>query len=120
MAPRTESSSNRLDDAAQAGWLCYVADNTQEEIAAKLGTWRQSAQRLVSLSVSAGLIKVRLDHPIGRCLSAAAWIWPPASSWRCLAVTVDDQGVCATCAKLPPRALRLLKGLSAQRHHHAL
>ena len=71
MAPRLDTSGNRLDDAARAGWLYYVAGNTQEEIAAKLGISRQSAQRLVSLSVSEGLIKVRLDHPIGRCMDLA-------------------------------------------------
>jgi DNA-binding transcriptional regulator LsrR (DeoR family) len=72
MASRQDSSANRLDDAARAGWLYYVAGNTQEEIASKLGISRQSAQRLVSLSVSEGLIKVRLDHPIGRCMDLAA------------------------------------------------
>ena len=72
MAQRLDSSSNRLDDAARAGWLYYVAGNTQDEIATKLGISRQSAQRLVSLSVSEGLIKVRLDHPIGRCMDLAA------------------------------------------------
>ena len=72
MAPRQDSSSHRLDDAARAGWLYYVAGNTQEEIATKLGISRQSAQRLVSLSVSEGLIKVRLDHPIGRCMDLAS------------------------------------------------
>ncbi len=72
MAQKTDSPTNRLDDAARAGWLYYVAGNTQEEIAAKLGISRQSAQRLVSLSVSEGLIKVRLDHPIGRCMDLAA------------------------------------------------
>ena len=72
MAPRQDSSSHRLDDAARAGWLYYVAGNTQEEIANKLGISRQSAQRLVSLSVSEGLIKVRLDHPIGRCMDLAS------------------------------------------------
>ncbi|MFD2647040.1 sugar-binding transcriptional regulator [Devosia albogilva] len=72
MAQKTDSSTSRLDDAARAGWLYYVAGNTQEEIAAKLGISRQSAQRLVSLSVSEGLIKVRLDHPIGRCMDLAA------------------------------------------------
>jgi len=72
MAQRTDSSTSRLDDAARAGWLYYVAGNTQEEIAAKLGISRQSAQRLVSLSVSEGLIKVRLDHPIGRCMDLGA------------------------------------------------
>ncbi|WIJ26199.1 sugar-binding transcriptional regulator [Devosia sp. RR2S18] len=71
MAPRIDNSSTRLDDAARAGWLYYVAGNTQEEIAAQLGISRQSAQRLVSLSVTEGLIKVRLDHPIGRCMDLA-------------------------------------------------
>ena len=71
MATRQDANANRLDDAARAGWLYYVAGNTQEEIAAKMGISRQSAQRLVSLSVSEGLIKVRLDHPIGHCLDLA-------------------------------------------------
>src|SRR6218665_2789558 len=72
MAARQENTATRLDDAARAGWLYYVAGNTQEEIAAKMGISRQSAQRLVSLSVSEGLIKVRLDHPIGRCMDLAS------------------------------------------------
>ncbi len=71
MGTRQEISGNRLDDAARAGWLYYVAGNNQEEIARKLGVSRQTAQRLVSLSVSEGLIKVRLDHPIGRCMELA-------------------------------------------------
>lgn len=69
---RQDSGTRRLDDAARAGWLYYVAGNNQEEIAQKLGVSRQTAQRLVSLSVSEGLIKVRLDHPIARCLELAA------------------------------------------------
>ncbi|WP_417307809.1 sugar-binding transcriptional regulator [Devosia sp.] len=71
MAQRQETSGNRLDDAARAGWLYYVAGNNQEQIARKLGVSRQTAQRLVSLSVSEGLVKVRLDHPIGRCMELA-------------------------------------------------
>ena len=65
------STSARLDDAARAGWLYYVAGNTQDQIAAKLGVSRQSAQRLVSLAVSEGLVKVRIDHPIATCLDLA-------------------------------------------------
>lgn len=72
MVTGQETSGSRLDDAARAGWLYYVAGNTQEEIARKLGVSRQTAQRLVSLSMSEGLIKVRLDHPIGRCMELAA------------------------------------------------
>lgn len=65
---RQEPGSSRLDDAARAGWLYYVAGNTQDQIAAKLGVSRQSAQRLVSLAVSEGLVRVRIDHPIANCL----------------------------------------------------
>jgi len=64
-------TSSRLDDAARAGWLYYVAGNTQDEIAAKMGVSRQTAQRLVSLAISERLIKVRLDHPIARCMELA-------------------------------------------------
>lgn len=69
---RQDAGKPRLDDAARAGWLYYVAGNTQDQIATKLGVSRQSAQRLVSLAVSEGLVKVRLDHPIANCLDLAA------------------------------------------------
>lgn len=69
---RQDGGKPRLDDAARAGWLYYIAGNTQDQIAAKLGVSRQSAQRLVSLAVSEGLVKVRLDHPIANCLDLAA------------------------------------------------
>ncbi|WEX76691.1 sugar-binding transcriptional regulator [Sinorhizobium numidicum] len=71
MARRAETN-NRLDDAARAGWLYYVAGRTQDEIASIMGISRQSAQRLVSLAMAERLIKVRLDHPIAACLEAAA------------------------------------------------
>lgn len=70
MARRGESNS-RLDDAARAGWLYYVAGRTQDEIAVIMGISRQSAQRLISLSVAEKLIKVRLDHPIAACMELA-------------------------------------------------
>ncbi|OQM73769.1 sugar-binding transcriptional regulator [Manganibacter manganicus] len=72
MNSRQESGATRLDDAARAGWLYYVAGNTQDQIATTLGISRQTAQRLVSLAVSEGLIKVRVDHPIANCLDLAA------------------------------------------------
>jgi DNA-binding transcriptional regulator LsrR (DeoR family) len=61
----------KLDEAARAGWLYYVAGNTQDQIATKLGVSRQSAQRLVSLAVAEGLVKVRIDHPIAMCMTLA-------------------------------------------------
>ncbi|MGB3417612.1 MAG: sugar-binding transcriptional regulator [Mesorhizobium sp.] len=71
MNARSETGS-RLDDAARAGWLYYVAGHTQDQIASALGISRQTAQRLVSLAMSEGLIKVRVDHPIANCLDLAA------------------------------------------------
>ncbi|MBB3541812.1 MULTISPECIES: sugar-binding transcriptional regulator [unclassified Rhizobium] len=68
---RKSETSGRLDDAARAGWLYYVAGRTQDEIASSMGISRQSAQRLVSLAVAERLIKVRLDHPIAACLELA-------------------------------------------------
>jgi DNA-binding transcriptional regulator LsrR (DeoR family) len=68
---RAHGEESRLDEAARAGWLYYVAGNTQEEIAAKLGVSRQSAQRLVSLAMSERLVKFRIDHPIANCLDLA-------------------------------------------------
>ncbi len=89
MAQRQDNSGNRLDDAARAGWLYYVGGNTQDEIAAKMGISRQSAQRLVSLSVSEGLIKVRLDHPIGHCLDLAERLRKRFSLDHCEVVPSD-------------------------------
>ena len=71
MSSAGDQEASRLDDAARAGWLYYVAGNTQDEIARKLGVSRQSAQRLVSLAVSEKLVKVRLDHPIAKCMELA-------------------------------------------------
>ena len=72
--PRMGASTASVpDDAARAGWIYYVASHTQEEIARSLGVSRQSAQRLVSLAAAAaaGLVKVRLDHPVARGMELA-------------------------------------------------
>src|SRR5262245_43151318 len=71
---RSRSSSGRLDDAARAGWLYYIAGKTQDEIAAQMGISRQAAQRLVSLAVSERLVRVWMEHPISRCLDLAEQI----------------------------------------------
>ena len=69
---RKKSSADRLDDAARAGWLYYIAGQTQEEVAAAMGISRQVAQRLVSLAVEARLVRFWMDHPIAACLDLAA------------------------------------------------
>ena len=85
----TERETSRLDDAARAGWLYYVAGNTQDEIARKLGVSRQSAQRLVATAVSEKLVKVRLDHPIARCMELARRLADRYGLIRCEVVPSD-------------------------------
>ena len=89
MVRNVELENTRLDDAARAGWLYYIAGNTQDEIARKLGVSRQTAQRLVSLSISAKLIKVRLDHPIGRCIELAGRLREAYGLQMCEVVPAD-------------------------------
>ena len=69
-APRPDKA--RLDEAARAGWLYFIAGNTQDEIARKLSVSRPTAQRLVALALSERLITFRLDHPIAACMELAA------------------------------------------------
>ncbi len=68
---RQRIASSRLDDAARAGWLYYIAGKTQDEIAACMGISRQAAQRLVSLAMAERLVRVWMEHPIARCLDLA-------------------------------------------------
>ena len=62
----------RLDLAARAGWLYYVAGRKQDEIAEILGVSRQTAQRLVSLAVSSKLVRVHIQHPIAQLMELGA------------------------------------------------
>ncbi|MWD26779.1 sugar-binding transcriptional regulator [Aquicoccus sp. SCR17] len=106
------AETTRLDDAARAGWLYYVARNTQDEIARKLGVSRQSAQRLVSMAVSEGLVKVRLDHPISRCMELARDIKDRFGLDFCEVVPSDPEapdliaGAAIACAEEIERVLR--------------
>lgn len=71
--------------------MYYVGGKTQDEIAKTLKTSRQSAQRLVALSMSEGLVKVRLEHPIARCMELAQGIKKKFGLTFCEVVpSVDD------------------------------
>ena len=69
--PRRAMAPARLDEAARAAWLYYVARKTQDEVAATLGMSRQAVQRLVARAVEEGLVRVRIDHPIAEHLELA-------------------------------------------------
>ncbi|WP_413735791.1 sugar-binding transcriptional regulator [Sodalis sp. RH21] len=57
----------KLDQAARAAWMYYVAGKTQHEIADVLGVSRQAAQRLVALASENGLVRVNIVHPVADC-----------------------------------------------------
>lgn len=63
--------NKKLDQAARAAWMYYVAGETQHDIAEKLGVSRQVAQRLVALAVEEGLVSVSIAHPIADCMTLA-------------------------------------------------
>lgn len=69
---RVEPDISTLDEAARAGWLYYVGQMTQDQIATELGVSRQRAQRLVAKAMAEGLVHVRLNHPIAQCLALEA------------------------------------------------
>ena len=96
MRGKSEADTARLDNAARAGWLYYIAGNSQDEIAQKLRVSRQTAQRLIALSVSEKLIKVRLDHPIARCLDLSQRLKDRYALDRCEVVPSDPDSPAGT------------------------
>jgi len=114
MARSSDTESNRLDDAARAGWLYYIAGNTQDESASKLGVSRQTAQRLVSLAVSEKLIKVRLDHPIGRCLELSQRLKDKFGLTLCEVVPADPASQSTTLGVAEATAAELERRLESR------
>ncbi|MEZ5832426.1 MAG: sugar-binding transcriptional regulator [Dongiaceae bacterium] len=114
MAKKPDSEVSRLDEAARAGWLYYIAGNTQDEIAVKLGVSRQTAQRLVSLAVSERLIKVRLDHPIAKCLDLSQRLIDKYALQLCEVVPADPASPSTTLGVAEAMAAELERRLQSQ------
>jgi DNA-binding transcriptional regulator LsrR (DeoR family) len=108
----TEGEKSRLDDAARAGWLYFIAGHTQDEIARMLQVSRASAQRLVSLCLAERLITFRLEHPIAACMELAAQLKARFDLTHCEVVPVDPAaplstaGIAERCANLLETTLR--------------
>jgi len=84
-----DAPDSRLDDAARAGWLYYIAGKTQDDIAQTLNVSRPTAQRLVSLCRSERLITFRMEHPISECMSLAAQLIDRFALVQCDVVPTD-------------------------------
>ena len=108
----TEGEKSRLDDAARAGWLYFIAGHTQDEIAKMLQVSRASAQRLVSLCLAERLITFRLVHPIAACMELAARLKARFHLAHCEVVPTDPAaplstaGIAERCANVLEATLR--------------
>lgn len=108
-----DSERSRLDDAARAGWLYFIAGNTQDEIAKKLNVSRPTAQRLVSLALSERLITFRLDHPIAACMELAARLTERHGLAHCQIVPTDPDSDSSVVGLAEAAAAFLEQKLSA-------
>src|SRR5215470_5461931 len=107
MAP-SDSEKSRLDEAARAGWLYYIAGQTQDEIAKRLRVSRATVQRLVSLCLSERLITFRLEHPIAACMDLATRMTERFGLKTCEIVPTDPASP-TTVAGIAERAAALLE-----------
>ena len=109
--------NGRLDEAARAGWLYYIAGKTQDDIARILNVSRPTAQRLVSLCRAEGLITFRLNHPIGECMSLASALRDRHGLAHCDVVPADGSdetsfaGVAEAASIVMERMLRATEPL---------
>jgi DNA-binding transcriptional regulator LsrR (DeoR family) len=109
--------SGRLDEAARAGWLYYIAGKTQDDIARTLNVSRPTAQRLVSLCRAEGLITFRVNHAISDCMSLASALRDRHGLAHCDVVPSDGSdetsfaGVAEAAAIAIERMLRVTEPL---------
>src|SRR6201995_2610057 len=103
-----DNDKARLDEAARAGWLYFIAGHTQDEIARTLKISRASAQRLVSLCLAERLITFRLEHPISACMELAARLRDQFHLARCEVVPTDPAAPLAA-AGIAERAAVILE-----------
>jgi len=112
--PLRRAARNRLDQAARAAWLYYIAGRTQDEIAGQLNVSRQTAQRLVARAVAEKLIKFRFDHPLDACLAWAEKLTRRYALAVC-EVVPSDAGESSSLAGLAVAGAQYLEGWLTQR-----
>jgi DNA-binding transcriptional regulator LsrR (DeoR family) len=103
-----DGEKSRLDEAARAGWLYFIAGHTQDEIAKMLRISRASAQRLVSLCLAERLITFRLEHPIAACMELAARLKDAFKLAYC-EVVPSDAAAPQSVAGIAERAANMLE-----------
>ncbi|MED7666688.1 sugar-binding transcriptional regulator [Pseudomonas moraviensis subsp. stanleyae] len=60
--------SSKQELMAKVAWLYFVGNNTQQEIAQRLNISRPTINRMIAGASESGLVQVRINHPIRRCM----------------------------------------------------
>src|ERR1700743_2182033 len=115
----SESEKSRLDEAARAGWLYFIAGHTQDEIAKMLQVSRASAQRLVSLCLAERWITFSLEHPIAACMELAARLKDLFPLVYCEVVPTDPAAP-LSAAGIAERAANILESTLGPKKHTIL
>jgi DNA-binding transcriptional regulator LsrR (DeoR family) len=110
-----DAESNRLELAARAAWLYFVAGKTQEEISRELRVSRPTAQRLVSSAVSQRLITFRFEHPIASCMELAEQVKQRYGLRTCWISPTDTQNLASVSGVANAIAGIVETSLSAQK-----
>jgi DNA-binding transcriptional regulator LsrR (DeoR family) len=110
-----DAADARLDEAARAGWLYYIAGKTQEDIANALNVSRPTAQRLVSLCRSERLITFHMDHPVAECMSLAARLTGRYGLVHCDVVPADGTAATSFAGVTEAAAVFIERMLRAKR-----
>ena len=111
----SEPADFRLDEAARAGWLYYIAGKTQDDIARILNVSRPTAQRLVSLCRSEGLVTFRMNHPVSECMRLAASLAERYRLVHCDVVPTDGTPETARAGVAEAGAVYIERLLRSQR-----
>ena len=103
--------ADELSLATRAAWLSYVGNQTQEEIAGRLGVSRVKVNRLIGQAVRAGLVHVFVEGTAAECIALEERI---ASRWGLEFCTV------APAAEDAPLPLATLAGAGGHWLHRVL
>ncbi|EJD6474005.1 sugar-binding transcriptional regulator [Providencia rettgeri] len=101
----------KMEQAARAAWLYFVAGKTQQEIAHELGLSRQVAQRLISLAKEQGMVQVQITHPITECLRLANEIQQKYHLTHCFVVPSGQLDTEATLDMISVAGAELMEQL---------
>ncbi len=59
------------DEVAQAAWLYYVGNYSQQEVSARLGVSRFKVMRMLAEARAAGMVRITVEHRTSRTLALA-------------------------------------------------